>query len=177
MGKGDVAKRMGKMEELEKGMALLEKMKPYIGAEVYANRVCSLFAALPNIETFDTAVDIIDVDGDDVECRGTTKRRLSASDDEGWTTKRRMTKITTTTNVDDNVPDDNNSADEEHEEGTREERESETEGHGNDKHDFVSVTEEEEDKYNTYHEIVHGTGKVIAMHAVDSRAPTFEVPH
>ncbi len=143
---------------------------------VYANRVCSLFAALPNFETFDTAVDIIDLDGDDVEYWGTTKRRLSASDDDGWTTKRRMTKSTTTTNADDNVPDDNNNntgsleVDQEHKEGTRDKRESKIEGQGNEEHGFL--TEEEEEMYiSTYHEIVDKTGKVIAMHAVDSRAP------
>ena len=37
-----IAKRMGKMEELEKGMALLEKMRPVIGEELYANLVRSL---------------------------------------------------------------------------------------------------------------------------------------
>jgi hypothetical protein len=176
----NVAKRMGKMEELEKGMALLEKMKPYIGAEVYANRVCSLFAALPNFETFDTAVDIIDVDAhDDERCWGTTKRRLS-SDDEGWT---RIKRMKSTTDVDDNVPNDSNSAgcldadDDEEEEGTPRDDEGGSEfegqkGGGNGKHDFVTSCEDDEDKYITDHEIVDGTtGKVVTIHAVDSRAP------
>ena len=52
-------------------------MKPYIGAEVYANRVCSLFADLPNFETFDTAVDIIDLDGDDGEASFVSMNVLS----------------------------------------------------------------------------------------------------
>jgi hypothetical protein len=55
----NIAKRMGKMEELEKGMALLEKMRGVIGQERYATQVCSIFAAMPNFQSFDSAVDIV----------------------------------------------------------------------------------------------------------------------
>ena len=58
----NIAERMEKMEELEKGMALLEKMRSVIGDDLYANQVRCLFAALPNFKAFDSAVNIIDVD-------------------------------------------------------------------------------------------------------------------
>jgi hypothetical protein len=83
----NIAKRMGKIEELEKGMALLERMRSVIGQELFAQRVKSLFDALPNFENFETAVKIIDVDADD-EPRinwGTTKREL-ATEVDGVTT-------------------------------------------------------------------------------------------
>ena len=91
----NIAKRMGKMEELEKGMALLKEFRPVIGDELFENGVRSLHAALPNFKGFDRAVDIIDVDapainhitGDNDEWR-TSKRRLS-SDDERYTTKKK----------------------------------------------------------------------------------------
>ena len=92
----NIAKRMGKMEELEKGMALLEKMRPVIGEELYANQVRGLFAALPNFETFDSAVDIIDVDstvpavGDEHNWR-TTKRRLSSTNEDDYDDADRFT--------------------------------------------------------------------------------------
>ncbi len=97
----NIAKRMGKIEELEKGMALLEKMRPVIGEELYANEVCSLFTALPNFKTFDSAVDIIDVDstvpavGDHSNWR-TTKRRLSSNDEDDYDYADRSKKQKTT---------------------------------------------------------------------------------
>ena len=45
------------MEELTHGMSLLEKMRQAIGPSSYA--------ALPNFTTFDTAVDVIDVDAEE----------------------------------------------------------------------------------------------------------------
>ena len=74
----NVAKRMGKIEELEKGMALLERMRNVIGEQLYAQKVKSLFVALPNFETFDTAVEVIDVDVEEPSSKhwGTTKREL-----------------------------------------------------------------------------------------------------
>ena len=79
----NVAKRMGKIEELEKGMALLERMRDVIGEQLYEQKVKSLFAALPNFETFDTAVEIIDVDAEEPSSKnwGTTKRELVLSVD------------------------------------------------------------------------------------------------
>jgi hypothetical protein len=64
----NIAKRMGKMEELEKGMSLLEKMRQAIGPSFeneYKARVRTLYAAMPDFTTFDTAVDVIDVDAED----------------------------------------------------------------------------------------------------------------
>jgi hypothetical protein len=58
----NIAKRMGKMEELEKGMALLEKMRSVIGEKSYAEKVQSVFAAFPVFATFDACVEVIDVD-------------------------------------------------------------------------------------------------------------------
>ena len=88
------------MEELEKGMALLEKIRSVIGDNLYANQVRCLFAALPNIKAFDSAVNIIDVDnavnhttGNDDE-RRTLKRRLSSDDERDTTTNKKMTSST-----------------------------------------------------------------------------------
>ena len=50
------------MEELEKGMALLEKMRSVIGEKSYAEKVQSVFAAFPVFATFDACVEVIDVD-------------------------------------------------------------------------------------------------------------------
>ncbi len=81
---------MGKMEELERGMGLLEKMRPVIGKQAYADQVRSLFASLPNFKGFDAAVDIIKVESAvdrtpsqvNFEKWTTTKRRLTSSDNE-----------------------------------------------------------------------------------------------
>lgn len=61
----NIAKRMGKMEELEKGLALLEKIRKVIGEESYTEKVQSVLAGFPVFNTFDACVDIIDVDADD----------------------------------------------------------------------------------------------------------------
>ena len=58
----NIAKRMGKMEELEKGMALLDKMRAVIGERSYVAKVQDVLAAFPIFSTFDACVDIIDVD-------------------------------------------------------------------------------------------------------------------
>ena len=122
----NIAKRMGKMEELEKGMALLEKMRPVIGEELYANQVRSLFAALPNFKAFDSAVDIIDVDSTvaDDEWR-TTKRRLSSDDDSRYTAKRNKKNDNTDGNFDDDgIPlyDDNRTSDDDDDENEKNEQ-------------------------------------------------------
>ena len=56
---------MGKMEELEEAMTLLDKMRKVIGKESYKAKVGSVFDAFPVFATFDAKVNIIDVDVDD----------------------------------------------------------------------------------------------------------------
>jgi hypothetical protein len=56
---------MGKMEELEEAMTLLDKMRKVIGKESYKAKVGSVFDAFPVLATFDAKVNIIDVDVDD----------------------------------------------------------------------------------------------------------------
>ena len=66
--KTNIAKRMRKMEELAQGMSLLEKMRQAIGPSFeneYKARVRTLYAALPDFNTFDNAVDVIDVDAEE----------------------------------------------------------------------------------------------------------------
>ena len=60
-----LAKRMGKMEELEKAMTLLDKMREVIGDDNYKAKVASVLDAFPVFSTYDACVDIIDVDADD----------------------------------------------------------------------------------------------------------------
>ena len=52
----NIAKRMGKMEELEKAMALLDKMRPSIGEAEYGTRVQHVLAAFPAFDTYDATV-------------------------------------------------------------------------------------------------------------------------
>ena len=64
----NIAKRMGKIEELEKAMSLLDRMRTVIGEEKYANRVQHVLAAFPVFATFEKCVDVIEIDDDnDVE--------------------------------------------------------------------------------------------------------------
>ena len=109
----NIAKRMGKMEELEKGMALLEKMRPVIGESTYAKRVQSLFAALPNFEGFDAAVDIIHVDS----TPPTNKRHRSLEKCDGCTTTKKAnnSEVITTANDDDDDKEDESEDDEQEE--------------------------------------------------------------
>ena len=155
----NIAKRMGKMEELEKGMALLERMRPVIGEEVYANRVRSLFAALPYFKAFDTAVDIIDAKTTTpVVCtpgeshsnkHRTTKRHFSSDIVEVYTTTKRNNNCTTTiTSVDDNLDDDDRVLlDDEIEEGEEEGNERS----GGKDNNVSSASSDDEDKFVTYH--------------------------
>ena len=75
----NIAKRMGKMEELTQGMILLEKMRQAIGQSFeaeYKARVRTLYAAMPDFTTFNTAVDVIDVDDiDDIVSTPKTRKR------------------------------------------------------------------------------------------------------
>ena len=61
----NIAKRMGKMEELEKAMALLDKMRPVIGEGVYVAKVQAVLAAFPAFDTFHSEVEVIEIDDDD----------------------------------------------------------------------------------------------------------------
>ena len=68
------------MEELGQGIRLLEKMRQAIGPlfdKEYKARVRTLYAALPDFTTFDTAVDVIDVDAKEgmMPPTPTTKKR------------------------------------------------------------------------------------------------------
>ena len=49
-------RRMGKLDEIERTMAALEKMKPYIPARLYAEEMRSAFASLPVFDTYETDV-------------------------------------------------------------------------------------------------------------------------
>ena len=77
--KTNIAKRMRKIEELARGMSLLEKMRQAIGPSFeneYKARVRTLYAALPDFTTFDNAVDVIDVDAEeDMMPTSKTKKR------------------------------------------------------------------------------------------------------
>lgn len=103
----NTAKHMKKMEELEKGMALLKEMRPVIGNEMFANGFCSFYAVLPNFKGSDTVVDIIDVDapaainhitGNNNEWR-TSKRCLSSGDDKRFTMKKKKRRKPTRSNA------------------------------------------------------------------------------
>jgi hypothetical protein len=61
----NIAKRMGKIEELEKAMSLLDRMRDVIGEVSYANRVQHVLAAFPVFATFEKCVDVIEIDDDD----------------------------------------------------------------------------------------------------------------
>ena len=68
------------MEELGQGMTLLEKMREAIGPsfdDECKMRVRTLYAALPDFTSFDTAVDVITVDAEneDIMPTATTKMR------------------------------------------------------------------------------------------------------
>ena len=149
----NIAKRMGKMEELERGMALLEKMRPVIGERTYADRVRSLFSSLPNFKGFDAAVDIINVES-------AVDRTPLQVDFEKWTTTKR-TRAATKKNSNEAVvaasdKDDNNNN---------------SDNNSSDEEDNYYRTGEEEAKYITYHDITDKNGNVVAVKAIDSRAP------
>ena len=139
------------MEELEKGMGLLERMRPIIGDEMFANRVQSLFAALPNFKNFDAAVDITEdtavdctpgpVYDEEVDDWTTSKRRLpsEANEDAGSTVQRKKTK------------DDTEQQEEEGDEAEEDEKSySDDEENGEEQHSSNVLSSEDEDKYITY---------------------------
>jgi hypothetical protein len=47
----NVACRLGRVEELEKTLSLLEKIRPVIGEEEYKQKIDSIAASLPNLGT------------------------------------------------------------------------------------------------------------------------------
>jgi hypothetical protein len=49
-------RRIGKMDEIERSLAALEKMKPFISEAAYAEKMRSAFASLPVFDTYDTDV-------------------------------------------------------------------------------------------------------------------------
>ena len=61
----NVAKRVGKVKELEKMLDLLDRMRPVIGDIEYAKRVSDLAASMPNPSSYNTDVDVIVLDADD----------------------------------------------------------------------------------------------------------------
>ena len=61
----NIAKRMGKMEELEKAMSLLDKMRTVIGEEAYTAKVQAVLAAFPAFDTYHAEVDVIEIFDDD----------------------------------------------------------------------------------------------------------------
>ena len=72
---------------------------------MYANRVRSLFAALPNFQAFDTAVDIVAIDA---ENEWMTSKRLLSSDEapcstSSTTTKKKKNEKTKNGTVDNNI--------------------------------------------------------------------------
>ena len=66
----NIAKRMGKIEKLEKGMALLNAMRHIIGETEYGKRVQHVLAAFPSFDTYDATVNasiVIDLVDDEEE--------------------------------------------------------------------------------------------------------------
>ena len=61
----NVAKRVGKVKELETMLDLLDRMRPVIGDIEYAKRVTDLAASMPNPSSYNTDVDVIVLDADD----------------------------------------------------------------------------------------------------------------
>ena len=54
----NIAKRMGKMEELEKAMTLLDKMRKVIGEDNYKAKVVSVLDAFPVFSTFEEQAEL-----------------------------------------------------------------------------------------------------------------------
>jgi hypothetical protein len=58
----NVGKRMAKIEELEKHLNLLDRIRPTIGEMAYETRVRALAKSLPNPESFSKDVEVIALD-------------------------------------------------------------------------------------------------------------------
>jgi hypothetical protein len=63
----NIAKRMGKMEELEKGMTLLDKMRNSIREDAYHVQVQDVLKAFPTFNTYHAEVDVIEIIDDPVD--------------------------------------------------------------------------------------------------------------
>jgi hypothetical protein len=61
----NVACRLGRVEELEKTLSLLEKIRPVIGEEEYKQKIDSIAASLPNLGTYKAEVEVIVINDDD----------------------------------------------------------------------------------------------------------------
>ncbi len=65
----NVGMRMAKIEELEKTLNLLDRIRPTIGESAYEKKVQSLLGALPNPESFSKDVEVIVLhDSSDDDC-------------------------------------------------------------------------------------------------------------
>jgi hypothetical protein len=71
---------MAVMEELERVLNLLEKIRGCIGEDKYAEGVHDVYASLPKCGTFKNEVKVIDVDNDDDPPPGAAKKEASDSD-------------------------------------------------------------------------------------------------
>jgi hypothetical protein len=79
-GTYNIGVRMAVMEELERGLNLLEKIRGCIGEDKYTEGVHDVYASLPKYGTFKNEVKVIDVDNDDDPPPGAAKKEASDSD-------------------------------------------------------------------------------------------------
>ena len=63
----NVTSRLGRVEELEKTLNLLERIWPLIGEAEYMQRIKCFAASLPNLSTYKTEVEVIVIDDEDVD--------------------------------------------------------------------------------------------------------------
>lgn len=61
----NVASRLGRVEELEKTLNLLDRIRPVIGEADYRERIDCLAASLPNLGTYNAEVEVIVIDDDE----------------------------------------------------------------------------------------------------------------
>jgi hypothetical protein len=61
----NLAKRLGRLSELEKAIDLLERICPVIGEAQYKLKVAAVAASFPNFATFDSEVEVLVVDDND----------------------------------------------------------------------------------------------------------------
>jgi hypothetical protein len=80
----NVTSRLGRVEELEKTLNLLERIRPVIGEAVYKERIDCLAASLPNLDTYKTEVEVIVIDDDEVaeDDQNHSNHDSSSSDEE-----------------------------------------------------------------------------------------------
>jgi hypothetical protein len=107
----NIAKRMGRMEELEKAMSLLDKMRSVTGEKAYVAKVQAASAAFPAFDTFHTEVDhvieIIDDDNDNAvnDSRSGTEPDLSNMQVVGATPYPRIIYMNLPSDIDENGDD------------------------------------------------------------------------